>query len=145
MNLDFLVLSYQMRSIFKNTIIILIFSAYLVPLSAEPIYLLVSPDHIDSKELCCCGNENDTCCASSCAIEESHDHEASYLIGFNTLSKYRLGPLYFRTIKQLEKGESIDPEKEETKFHFELINYNPIEKSLSGFIIPKLTSSSLIK
>lgn len=133
-----------MKTLFKKIIILLIFSAYLIPLSAEPINILLEPDHIETKEVCCCGNENETCCASSCSIEESHDHQASYLIGFSTIAKYQLGPLFFKTF-YLSESKEIEKSDEENKFQLQIIDYNPKEKSLSGFIIPKLTSSSLIK
>lgn len=133
-----------MQQVIKNIIVIIIFSAYLIPLSAEPINLLIEPGHTEINEVCCCGNEIDTCCASSCSVEESHDHQASYLIGFSTIAKYQLGPLFFKSF-YLTESKEIEKSDEENKFQLQIIDYNPKEKSLSGFIIPKLTSSSLIK
>lgn len=131
-----------MRNFIKYITLFLLVFSYTFSAFAEPISVITGSTHLETKEVCCCGEvEENSCCASSCSIEKSHQHETPLQFGFTTIPSFVVATASFFSYVKLENKE----EKNEISFlEFFSDSFSPKEKSIRDFLILKHTSSSLV-
>jgi hypothetical protein len=131
-----------MRHLPKYITLFVLIISYIFSVFAEPISIILDSIHLETKEVCCCGEvEDNSCCASSCSLEQSHQHETPLQFGFTTIPSYVVSSASFVSNVKLENKE----ENNEISF-LEIIqdSFSPKEKSIRDFLILKHTSSSLV-
>jgi hypothetical protein len=131
-----------MRHLPKYITLFVLIISYIFSVFAEPISIILDSTHLETKEVCCCGEvEDNSCCASSCSLEQSHQHETPLQFGFTTIPSYVVSSASFVSNVKLENKE----ENNEISF-LEIIqdSFSPKEKSIRDFLILKHTSSSLV-